>query len=168
MNPLLVVALFVLLAALQGALAQALVHLPVPHPELVVLAAISAGLLNGPRGGAAWGVFGGLLLDLTSAGPLGASAFPLGLVGFLSGFGDTGALRSNRLLPLQAGFVGTVVFGLLRMLLLLLSGWGFNWIVAIYEVVLPAALVSLPFVPVVYGLLYWLRRRSRSRPEIGW
>ncbi len=168
MNPLLLATLFVLLVALQSVLAHALAYLSLPQPELVVLMAISAGLLNGPRSGAAWGIFGGLLLDLASAGPLGASAFPLGLVAFLSGFGETGALRSNRLLPLQAGFVGAVVFGLLRMLLLLLSGWGFNWIVAIYEVVLPASLVSLPFVPVIYGLLYWLRRRSRSRPEIGW
>ena len=168
MNPVVGVLTFGLLAALQAVLAQYLAPYPGVRPHLVVLAAVSCGLLNGPRSGAIWGAVGGLALDLVSAGPLGAATAPLALVGFFSGFGHLPELRMNRLLPLEAAFVAPVVFDLLRMLLLQVSGWDLNWIVAIYEVVLPSAVASVAVMPLVYALLFWLRRRSRQRPEMGW
>lgn len=168
MNPFIGVALFLVLAALQSSLAHVLAPLPGARPHIVVLAAISCGLLYGPRSGALWGTIGGFALDLASAAPVGANTLPLAIVGFLGGFGEYAAFRVNRLLPLQAAFAGAIVFDLLHMILLQLSGWDFNVIVAIYEVVLPSALISLPGMPVVYGLFLWLRRRSRTRPEIGW
>jgi hypothetical protein len=111
---------------------------------------------------------GGLGLDLVSAGPLGTAMLPATVVGFLAGFGQMAALRMHRLLPLEAAAAGAVVYGLMHMLLLHLSGWDFNLIVAIYEVVLPSALVSLIALPPLYGLFYWMQRRARTKSELGW
>ena len=131
MNPFIGVALFLVLAALQSSLAHVLAPLPGARPHIVVLAAISCGLLYGPRSGALWGTIGGFALDLASAAPVGANTLPLAIVGFLGGFGEYAAFRVNRLLPLQAAFAGAIVFDLLHMILLQLSGWDFNVIVAI-------------------------------------
>ncbi|MHB1005822.1 MAG: rod shape-determining protein MreD [Chloroflexota bacterium] len=168
MNPLIGLPLFILFAALQAVLGHVLSSVPGARPQLVVLAVVTCGLMNGPRNGAVWGALGGLALDLASAGPVGTAVLPLVLTGFLSGFGQTAALRLHRLLPLEAGVAGAVVYGLLHMLLLQLSGWDFNWIVAIYEVILPSALISLFAMPLVYGLIYWLERRLRPRAEPRW
>lgn len=169
MNPLIGLPIFILLVGVQSVLGHLLAPFPGPRPMLVPLAVISCGLLYGPRSGALWGAVGGVGLDLASAGPLGAATLPAIAVGFLSGFGHLAALRVHRFLPLELAAVGAVGYGLLHMLLLLLSGWDFNWIVAIYEVVLPSALVSLPLMPLVYGLLYWVRRRRvKPRLEPGW
>ena len=109
----------------------------------------------------------GLVFDLSSAGPPGAGLLPMALVGLLSGLGQVSSRRSNRLLPVQAALLGTVVFDLIYMLLLQLSGWGFSLIVAIYEVALPSAVLNLLLMPAVYGLFTWLWQRARSGREIG-
>ncbi|MDA8219211.1 MAG: rod shape-determining protein MreD, partial [Dehalococcoidales bacterium] len=134
----------------------------IPHGELALAAAVDHAL------GAIWGAVGGLLLDLASIGPLGSSALALAAVGYLSGFGQDAALRVNRLLPLLAACTGTVVFDLFHMLLLQLSGWDFNWVIVIYEIVLPSSLLNVVVMPLVYGSVYWLERRLNPRAEIGW
>lgn len=168
MNPYFGALLFVFLAAAQGTLAHLLVEYPVLRPDLVVLATISTGLLGGPRAGGTWGAVGGLCLDLASAAPLGSGVLAVTTVGFLSGLGQADLLRAHRLLPLGAAFAGTVVFALLHMLLLQMAGWSFNWLVILYEAILPSAVVNTLVMPAVYALIYWLRRRGRPRPEMGW
>ena len=168
MNPIVGVPLLLILATCQAVVAQLLAPVTDLRPHLVLLAVIAIGLLGGMRSGAIWGAVGGLALDLASAGPFGGMTLCLALAGLLSGLGQTEALRFNRLLPLEAAFAGTLVVDLLYMLLLLLGGWDFNWIVAIYEVVLPSSLINLLAMPAIYGLCYWLRRRLRPRSEIAW
>ncbi|MCL4466665.1 MAG: rod shape-determining protein MreD [Chloroflexi bacterium] len=165
MSPYLGLPLLVFLAGLQGWLAQTLSPTTNLRPELLLLAAVACGLLGGYRAGLVWGALAGLLFDLGSAGPLGAGLICMAAVGCLSGLGQAGGPRFNRLLPLQAAALATIVYDLLYMLLLQLSGWGFNLIVAIYEVALPSALLSLVLMPAVYGPVYWLWHRARPGRE---
>lgn len=167
MSPYVGLPLLFALGAMQGWLAQALAPLTFVRPELLVLSAIACGLLGGFRAGLAWGAVAGLVFDLSSAGPPGAGLLPMALVGLLSGLGQVSSRHSNRLLPVQAALLGTVVFDLIYMLLLQLSGWGFSLIVAIYEVALPSAVLNLLLMPAVYGLFNWLWQRARSGREIG-
>lgn len=168
MRPLLALPAFAALVALQSVIGHFMAGIPGPRPLLVITGVVCCGLLGGPRSGAIWGAVGGLGLDLASAGPLGPSILPAVVVGALSGLSRLAALRMHRLLPVAMALAGGVVYGLLHMLLLHLSGWGFNLIVAIYEVVLPSAVISLLVLPPVYGLFYWLQKRGRTRSELGW
>ncbi|MHB1131283.1 MAG: rod shape-determining protein MreD [Chloroflexota bacterium] len=155
-----------------GTLSGWLATLPTPitplRPNLLLLAAVSSGLLGGYPAGLLWGGIAGLAFDLLSAAPLGAGLIPLAGVGLLSGIGQAGAVHFNRLLPLQAALLATVVFDLGHMLLLHLSGWTFNVIVALYEVTLPSALLNLLVMPAVYWMISFLWQRSRSSRESGW
>jgi rod shape-determining protein MreD len=166
-SPYLGLPLLVFLAALQGWLAQVLAPVTNLRPDLLLLAAVACGLLGGYRAGLIWGALAGLLFDFSTAGPIGAGLICMTVVGALSGIGQAGGLRFNRLLPLQAAAIATIVYYLLYMLLLQLSGWGFSLIIAIYEVALPTALLSLALMPAVYGPVYWLWQRARPGREGG-
>ena len=169
MSPFVGLPLFLVLGTLEAWLAHALAPLTVLRPDLLLTSAIACGLLGGYRAGLAWGAVAGLIFDLLSAGPVGAGLLPMTLVGLASGLAQgRSLLLSSRLLPLQAALVGTVVFDLIYMLLLQLSGWGFSLIIAIYEVALPSALLNALLMPAVYGVFYWLWQRARSGREYGY
>lgn len=160
--------LLLLLAPFQGVLANWLAPITDLHPNLVMLAVVGIGINSSPRGGAAWGAFAGLLLDLVSAGPLGVCALSLALVGFLCGLVQAMPVFVPQLIPPVAAAVGAVVFDLSSMLLLHLAGCDFNWLAIIYEVILPSALLNLLTMPLMHWLLVRLRGKTRPRPEFGW
>lgn len=64
------------------------------HPDLMLLAAVSAGLVGGEERGAIVGFAAGLLTDLFVQAPFGLSALSFTLVGFGTGMFRTTTLRA--------------------------------------------------------------------------
>ncbi len=115
-----------LAAALLGVVLRA--HHLTTVPDLVVVAVTAFGLVDGPRGGALWGLVGGWLVDLA---PPGAAV--LGLGALLTGVGGAVAGRGHRVDRLALGWVvlsaaaaaGTIAA--LRVLLALAGGTPVDW-----------------------------------------
>lgn len=76
--------------------------------DLLLVLAISAGLVSGERRGAVTGFFCGLAMDLLlHSRPFGLSALTYALVGFLTGRYQSTVVRSSRWLPVSIAVVAT-------------------------------------------------------------
>jgi rod shape-determining protein MreD len=127
------------------------------EPQLVLLTAVSWGLLHGPEEGAAWGLVGGLWLDLFSAGPFGLSAVAMVLV-----CGSTAVVQhylppSRFILPPLMGALGTILYFTIQILLLSLTGWNITFDLA--SQLPPLALAQGIIIIPIYWLLYALHQR---------
>jgi rod shape-determining protein MreD len=122
--------------------------------NLVLVFVLSWTLAGDWNGGLIWGFLGGLLLDLLSGGPFGASALALVLAAYVASLSEGQFWRSHLLLPLAAALLCTLVYYGVVLLVLALSGAALDWLRAITGVLLPALLINtLASVPV-----FWLLR----------
>lgn len=76
-------------------------------PDVMLLAAVAAGLEAGPGYGAVMGFASGMLADLLLPTPLGLSALVYTLVGYAVGLAKAGLLRDSPAFPLAVAFVGS-------------------------------------------------------------
>jgi rod shape-determining protein MreD len=85
-------------------------------PDIMILLAVSAGLVGGPDRGALTGFFAGISIDLFLQTPVGLSALVFGLVGYVAGMLAEGAVRATWWMPVLTGLVasaaGEVLFAL--------------------------------------------------------
>jgi rod shape-determining protein MreD len=86
---------------------------------------VGMGILKGAESGAVVGVAAGLLQDLLSGGgPLGVNGLSKLVVGFASGMFERSIYIENPLLPAIATFIGTLLGGVLLVIVALLVGLG--------------------------------------------
>ncbi len=143
-------AVVLLVAALLGVTLRAH-HLSLA-PDLVVVAVTAFGLVDGPRGGALWGLVGGWLVDLA---PPGATV--LGLGALLTGLGGAVAGRGRRVDRLALGWVVLVAgaaaatIAAARVLLALMGGMPVAWSATGLGIALTAATAGL-LVPLLIRL----------------
>lgn len=158
----LAVPLLLLIAVLQ---ASAIPHLTIRgvFPDLPLILVASWGLLRGSREGAIWGLVVGLSVDLLSGAPLGAATLALSVVGLLMGRARLAALRGNVILPLGGIFLGTVLYDLIYMAVLAISGRSVLWLPTLARIVLPCAALNAVLAVGVYWLMRVLYARFRSR-----
>jgi rod shape-determining protein MreD len=116
----LVIALLAVVGLVQATLVP-LVAVWGVFPDLPLLLVVSWGLLRGSRQGLLWGFVAGIIVDLFSGAPFGAATLPLMAVGFMAGLGETIVFR-NVLLLLLAMFLATVVYDLLFLFMVQISG----------------------------------------------
>lgn len=83
--------------------------------DVLLASTIAVALHFGPWSGLLWGMSLGLTADILAAHPLGILALPLALVGYGSGLAHVWVLESRVLVPLVAGFAGTLAYALLQM-----------------------------------------------------
>ncbi|HEY5155800.1 MAG TPA: rod shape-determining protein MreD [Acidimicrobiales bacterium] len=77
--------------------------------DVLLLLAISAGMVGGPDRGAVIGFFAGLVLDLLVQSPLGLYALVYCVVGYIVGVAHTAVVRSSRWEPMLLAFLASVV-----------------------------------------------------------
>lgn len=150
MNRSLVIAvpLLVLLTVLQTAV---LPHLRIAGviPQLALLAPISWGLRRGAAEGMVWAFIAGMLLDLFSFSPVGATVLAL-MGAILVIIQVQQVLPENLLLPILLTGLAFAIFLLLDLVLLRLTGHRFSW----------QNMSLLPTAVVVHAVLglpaYWL------------
>ena len=139
------------------------------QPDLTLLVVGAWSLRRGVEEGALWGFGGGILLDLLSAGPLPGATFGLLAVSLVLGVDPSTGLgrrqaRSSEVNPLAVilGVVlATLTFHLVLLTMLQLTDRPLDWVYAGTRVVVPRMLFNLALMPVVYGLLGRLDRRTR-------
>ena len=137
------------------------------HPDLVLVAVISWTLLRGLTDGLLWALIGGLCLDLLSSGPFGLAIVPLVIVCALARLGYSRVYGAHLWLPLFLTFPLSVVYYLSYAVLLSLTGRPIAWSATLVQVVLPASLLNVVAMLILFPLLRRLHRRV-SPPAIRW
>jgi rod shape-determining protein MreD len=77
-------------------------------PDIMLLLAVVAGILGGPRVGALLGFAAGIILDLFLETPMGLSALVFCIVGYAVGNIQGGVLRAAWWIPIVTTFVASV------------------------------------------------------------
>lgn len=121
---------------------------------------IGVGILKGAESGAVVGVAAGLLQDLLSGGgPLGVNGLSKLVVGFASGMFERSIYIENPLLPAIATFVGTLLGGVLLVIVALLVGLGVPpWPAVVARMIVQAVLNSA-IAPVLFRTIRVIETR---------
>lgn len=164
MSPYLAVFLLAGIALLQTTLAPQLSFLG-GTPQFMLLTVVSWSLLRGGREGVVWGFIGGVMLDLLSGAPFGVMTLPLLLMGFLSGLGEFNVFRANFLLPGLVIVVTTLAYHALVLVLFQVLGQPVAWESAVRHVMLPAVLLNVLVLPLIYLPLRGLHRLT-AQPQM--
>ena len=137
------------------------------EPELMLMVVVSWSLLRGTGEGMVWALIGGVSLDLLSGAPFGMMTVALLVVSFLSGLGERSVFRTHILLPVVMALVTTLLYDLIILLILALTGRPVAWTDSVVHVVLPSTLINTLLIPLVFWPLQWLHRKT-EREEIHW
>ncbi|MDW8325601.1 MAG: rod shape-determining protein MreD [Anaerolineales bacterium] len=121
--------------------------------NLVLLLTLSWTLSGDWNGGLVWGLLGGLFLDLLSGGPLGIHSLALVATAYVASLTEGQLWRSHILLPLAAALFGSLVFQLLALTGLAVSGVAIDVAIALTGVVLPSTLLNTLFILPVYAIM---------------
>jgi rod shape-determining protein MreD len=131
------------------------------RPELMLLVVLIWAVVRGVDEGLVWGFIGGLVVDLLSGAPMGATVLALLSVVFLAGQPWGQGLSSQVAQLLLPALVGVVVYHLVLLLVLAWTGHAVDWGFALLRVAGPSALLNTMLAPFVRQPLAWLERRSR-------
>ncbi len=101
----------ILMAGLLQSTAATRVKIYGVKPDLVLILLVVGTLIYGSRSGLVWAFIGGLVLDVFSGGPMGASSLALMAAVLLAGVGHRTLSRFNVLVPIGALALGTAVYG---------------------------------------------------------
>lgn len=137
----------------------AALHLPAQvTPDLVLIMAISYGLLRGPDTGLLFGLGAGLFMDLVSGGLIGVQALSKMAAGFFAGFMEKNIFKDNLLVPVIAAFVGTLVCESFNILMYMAFNSNYHFFNTFFLAILPLAFFNALLAPVVYHLLLRMER----------
>lgn len=133
------------------------------RPDFALLVVLAWAMLSQPGEAAAVGFIGGLLLDSVSYTPFGLHGALLGLVGYLTGLGETSLYRGN--LPLFIGSTVVATFGYHTgtYVVLQVLGQSLPSLASVYFVAVPSAILNALFI----GPTFLLCRRA-LRFLAGW
>jgi rod shape-determining protein MreD len=134
--------LMALLAALQSTL-MTQIHFLDGRPDLVLLAVVGWSLTGRSEEAMAFGLAGGLLLDLYSGLPLGFSAILLILIAYLISFAQGRFWESHILLPLGVMLIASGLYHAGGIGGVLLIGHPINFLAAATRVALPSTFLNL-------------------------
>jgi rod shape-determining protein MreD len=162
----LVIPLLLAVAILQSSAVPHLTVLGV-FPDLPLLFVVNWSLVRGPREGVIWGFIAGLTMDLLSGAPFGAATLSLMVVGFLSGLGAATVVRAQFVLPPVTVFLATLVYDLVFLSIVQVSGHAVDWVETLWRIALPSALLNAVLTPAVYWMMRLLDKRL-ARAEMGW
>ncbi len=132
------------------------------RPDLVLLLAVTWGIIRGARDGAIWGFIGGIFCDLLSASPFGLWTLTLTLVGFLVGQPWVYALGPTLMRLALMSAAGTIVGHTLLLIIMVLTGYPVNFWYGIQTVAGPAALLNVLLSPFAFTFLVWFHKRSQE------
>jgi len=131
-------------------------------PDLVLIIAVSYGLLKGPWYGGIVGLTAGLLSDLYAGGLIGVGALNKMLSGFLAGLLEKTIFKDNLLIPAISLLVATVFHEFLFFLIGGALGWHFGAILSIIPRIFVLALYNAALAPLVYQQFHKLEIRCTN------
>jgi rod shape-determining protein MreD len=131
------------------------------RPDLMLLVVLVWSVVRDVREGLVWGFIGGLILDVFSGGPLGASILGLLSVALLAGQLWVRGIGSTVIRLLLLALVAVAAYHLVLLTILGWTGYAVGFGRALLRVVAPSALLNAVLTPFVHRPLYWLERRTR-------
>ena len=131
------------------------------RPDLMLLVVLVWTVVRGLDEGLVWSFIGGLIVDLLSGAPMGATVLALLSVVFLAGQPWGQGLSSQVARLLLPALVGVAVYHLVLLLVLAWTGHAVDWGFALLRVAGPSALLNTMLAPFVQQPLAWLERRTR-------
>lgn len=137
------------------------------HPDLVLVAVIGWTLLRESKEGVLWAIIGGLCLDLLSSGPFGAITVSLVVTSLVSRLGYGLVFGGYLIIPLTLTFPLSLAYYLTYTLLLNVLNKPLPWLPALSSVILPASVLNIAVMLLLFPLLSLLHRRT-GREEISW
>jgi len=137
------------------------------HVDLVLVLVMVWSVRRGFDEATVWGLVGGGLVDLYSAGPFGVNVLALGVVAVLAAAAGSALRQARGLVLLAYSPFGTIVYELLALFILQNLGWRFDWPAMVALVVLPAAIVNTVVAPLVYWPLRALDERLQPQTLLG-
>jgi rod shape-determining protein MreD len=147
-----------LLAVMQTSLVPGLQVGPAA-PQLVLVWVLCWAVIRGRGEAVPWAIAGGLILDLLSQMPPGAHLLALTAVTFLADLGHRVMQGSTALFAAAAVFAGSLLYGLMLLGILALSGRQPDIASATVLGVMPGALYNLAVLVPVFLVLRGLDRR---------
>ncbi len=131
------------------------------RPDLMLLVVLSWAVVRGMDEGLVWGFIGGLITDVLSGGPPGATVLALLAVAFLAGQPWGRGVGSSVIRLLLLALLCVIVYHLLLLAALAWTGYAVDWGWALLSVAGPSALLNASLSPFVQRPLDWLERRIR-------
>jgi cell shape-determining protein MreD len=114
-----------------------------------------------------WAVIGGAALDLLSGGPFGAATIALITTSLLSSLGYGRVFGGQLVIPLAITFPLSLVYYVVYAMLLSVLNHPVDWLLALSDVILPASLLNIVAMFLMFPFLRLLHRRT-GREEISW
>jgi rod shape-determining protein MreD len=136
-------------------------------PNVVLLYLVSWALLRGVREGIALALVAGLTLDVLSSGPFGAWTLAMALATWLAGLGEINVFRTARLLPYLTVGVATLMYEVVLIAFLAMSGRGLPWWPTLWRIILPEMVIHTVAMALVYAVADRLMRRSEPE-QVAW
>lgn len=130
-------------------------------PNLVLLAIVAITWTVGPRAGMVWACVGGVLLDLTSSGPVGPHALALLPGVYVIGFWTRNVERSTPVAVAATAAASTLLYSVVLVLAADLLGLPVPPAGVAAQLALTAAVYNAVLSPFAYELV----RRFHSQPE---
>jgi rod shape-determining protein MreD len=137
------------------------------HADLVLMAVVGWTFLRGPGEGIIWALVGGLCLDLLTSGPFGLMTVALVAASLLATLGYGRVFGSYLVLPLALAFPLSLAYYLAYTLLLAAFGRAVDWLPVLTTIILPASLLNIAAMLVLFPPLRALHRRT-GREQISW
>jgi rod shape-determining protein MreD len=137
------------------------------YPDLPLLVVVSWSLLRGAKEGMVWGFIAGVAVDLFSGAPFGAATLGMLAASILSGLGQAAVFRAHVALPLLVMFLATIVYDLVFLLVVRITGETVDWLPSLLRVILPSAVLNALLTPVVLGGMRLVHNRF-GREEMDW
>lgn len=135
--------------------------------DMLLLLAISAGMVGGPDRGAVVGFFAGLVLDLLVQSPLGLYALVYCLVGYVVGVAHTAMVRTSRWEPMILAFLASAAGVVLYVLASFMVGRSGLVNRHLVTVVLVVSLTNALLVPLTNRAMRWaLGETSTARAAV--
>ena len=129
--------------------------------DLMFLVVLIWAVVRGPDEGLVWGFIGGLLIDMLSGGPMGATPIALVLVALFAGQGWGQGIGSPAMRVLLLALAGGLIHHLAVLLLMAWTGHTLDWGYLITRVTVPSVLLNVALAPLVHMPLAWLERKTR-------
>jgi rod shape-determining protein MreD len=131
------------------------------RPDLMFLVVLTWAVARSVDEGLVWGFIGGLIIDLRSGGPLGATALALVAVTFLAGQPWGRGIGSPVVQLLVLALVGGLIYHVILLIALAWTGHTINWGFSLLRVAVPSAVLNTVLAPFIWQPMAWLGRKLR-------
>ena len=156
-----IIALLVLplLAILQSTLLPYFSWYAVFKVNLVLVTVLSWNLAYPHTEGILWALIGGLMLDSLSGSHMGTSIIALCIASLTTNWAGSHAWSSHIILRLFTSISGIIIYYLIYVLLLAVTGWSADWTSLPINHLLPSTIINTLAMILIFPIVRWLSSR---------